>query len=114
MEPKFTRGPWWVDDAPVALLIRTELDGDVDGDTGRHVVVGGQIVAQIEDCERDEANARLIAAAPELYEAAEEARLLIGARNDVLHEAQRQSNINKAWHLLNDALAKARGEQVQA
>jgi hypothetical protein len=32
------------------------------------------------------------------------AKLLIGAKNDNLHEAHRQSNINEAWHVLDEAL----------
>jgi len=31
-----------------------------------------------------------------------DAKMLIGATNDGLTEAQRESNINKAWHILNE------------
>ncbi len=55
------------------------------------------------------ANARLIAAAPELLQAAQEAKILIGARNDTLSEAVQQANINQAWHILNAAIANATG-----
>lgn len=40
-----------------------------------------------------------------LREAAEEAKVLIGARNDQLSEAARQANINAAWHKLDAALS---------
>lgn len=47
---------------------------------------------------------------PELINAAEAAKVLIGARNDNLSEALRQANINEAWHILNRAIAKATGK----
>lgn len=39
-----------------------------------------------------------------LREAMERAKVLIGARNDALSEAARQSNIAEAWHVLDKAL----------
>lgn len=41
-----------------------------------------------------------------LIDAIEGARMLIGARNDNASEAVRQSNVNEAWHVLFDALAR--------
>lgn len=40
-----------------------------------------------------------------LAEAAQEAKVLIGAKNDRLPIAVRESNINQAWHVLDRALA---------
>ena len=40
--------------------------------------------------------------------AAAEAKILIGARNDNLSEAVREGNVNKAWWVLDAAIAKAR------
>lgn len=56
------------------------------------------------------ANACQIAASPDMYDAIERAKELIGARNDNLSEAVRQANIAEAWHTLDAASAKARGE----
>jgi hypothetical protein len=57
--------------------------------------------------ERDTATACLVAAAPDLFAACDAAKVLIGAQNDDLSEAARQSNINEAWHILDAAIAKA-------
>lgn len=65
----FTPGPWEVCDTGAALEIRTALDGDVDGDTGRHFVTGGELIATLFDGRHAEDDAALIAAAPDLYEA---------------------------------------------
>lgn len=42
-----------------------------------------------------------------LIEAAEAARVLIGAKNDDLTEAAKEANINQAWHILNAAIREA-------
>ncbi|SNT20097.1 hypothetical protein [Sphingopyxis indica] len=55
------------------------------------------------------ADGMLITASPDLLEAAKNAKVLIGARNDTLSEAVRQANINEAWHILDRAIAKATG-----
>jgi len=41
-----------------------------------------------------------------MREALERAKVLIGAKNDGLSEAARQSNINEAWHILDAALTQ--------
>ena len=62
--------------------------------------------------DRDEraANAEGIAAVPQLVEAAMQARLLIGegGQKAELSAAQREGNMNQAWHLLDDALRAAK------
>lgn len=40
-----------------------------------------------------------------LVDAAQQAKVLIGAGNDGLSPAAREGNINAAWHKLNEALA---------
>ena len=121
--PQFTPGPWEVAETDEGHEIRmgSFVGGWFNGQRKaphHHVEYTHGIyvdddypTAQDEFAEA-EANARLIAAAPDLYEAVEQARLLIGegGQKDSLSEAQRQSNRNQAWHLLNNALAKARGE----
>ncbi len=39
------------------------------------------------------------------HEALDESKILIGAKNDRLNAAQIESNINRAWHIMNTALA---------
>ena len=95
--PKFTPGPWFVKDDPALMIVARE---------------GCPVVAELCAIERSEgneefANASLIAAAPELYEALESiAEYWNRDRNeDAMHDA--------CWHAVNtaaDALAKARGE----
>lgn len=110
MNARFAPGPWAMkvepqrypecDDADLPAFVRDA--------TGRVIVVVNEEYRHGDY----EADAHLIAAAPDLYEAAEQARLLIGeaGQKDELSEAARQSNRNQAWHLLNLALRKARGE----
>jgi hypothetical protein len=44
--PAWARDVWDVDEDEVdAFSVCTPLDGDVDGDTGRHLTVGGELVA---------------------------------------------------------------------
>lgn len=94
MSVEHTPGPWVIN------------DGWLENEGGPYV--DGQYLSvcmsetRLSDC-------FLIVGAPDLAKAAEEAKILIGARNDNLSEAARQSNINAAWHLLDKALAKATG-----
>lgn len=118
MNAEFTPGPWRVG----ADLCRVHPDWrDEHGNSSKdcfHRNGYAKNIAVIQkedgdwrDVQQAVADARLIAAAPNLYEAADEARILIGAGNDSLPEAMRQSRVNEAWHLLNNALKLARGEQ---
>ena len=58
-----TPGPWEIyqDDESDGLEIRTALDGDVDSDTGQHIVVGGILIAFMGDMLHEDANAAHIA-----------------------------------------------------
>ena len=89
-QPKWTKGPWPI--KPTGDFKRIVIgDGLVDGP-------GGYEVAEVysDDCDRDEAmaNAHLIAAAPDLYAA------LVHAQQNMPHPDQ----------MIDEALAKARGE----
>lgn len=105
-KPKFTPGPWWIDDdnRPGMSWNRNIVHG-----TGENRIC---FMAHSDNKapERDAANAHLIAAAPELYEALE--RLLsllgnyVGWRNTAAAEAEEEAAENAA----HAALAKARGK----
>jgi hypothetical protein len=45
--------------------------------------------------------------AEEIYQGLQEAKMLIGGKNDQLSEAAKESNINAAWHILDRILAVA-------
>jgi len=49
--PEGLNGLEWTEDG---LSLRTSYDGDVDGDTGRHIVVGGEIIVTFSDSEEAE------------------------------------------------------------
>ena len=73
---RFTSLPWESVDSrrgPAYLQIREPYDGDVDGDTGQHIVVGGEHIVTIEDTEHAEEIRELIVEAvnalPTLLEA---------------------------------------------
>ena len=102
-ERKWTPGPWkWADDRDktgliylTGVLIAEHTDGTPWGD------------------DMDRANAHLIAAAPELYEALEEIRDMLWSRPDISDRLRplmgfaEEATNQKA----RAALAKARGEQ---
>ena len=104
-ETKFTRGPW-------AEHGRGGCEcGQIFGPDGNSVIaiVQGPMHLGLDgpDCvpsrQGQQANARLIAAAPELYETLEE----------LVHEVETYGGVDTHWLLLNNAhaaLAKARGE----
>jgi hypothetical protein len=104
--PQFTPGPWRVED---------RLDRPVSGGGGALQVQAAHrgegssyCVASVNLWESPEANARLIAAVPELYEALSEVVTLLEGwhRLNFADEIQQQS-----VRLAKRALAKARGEQ---
>lgn len=101
METKFTPGPWKVE--PV----------NYDGDGGTLVRFNGVCIANVwgvleyrQVDEESSANAHLIAAAPELYEAMEDLLTVLADRKYKGFEARLESHSRIA----RAALAKARGE----
>lgn len=101
MKTKFTPGPWVARNAtlPNSRVIRWVIIAPPDGftvaDTGN---------AEI-DKQQDEANARLIAAAPELLEAAK--LVLMYLETDL---AEADGPVNTCATVLADAIEKATGE----
>lgn len=78
METKYTPGPWWASRSKItgSWSVRTLRDNDAEDsrhvgcDTGAYVCMGvGDHTEQRTSGDTYEANARLIAAAPEMYEA---------------------------------------------
>ena len=90
---KHTPGPWFVDSSRhFDTRIKQKVDDDVT------IVVMGNWQPQFSDEQR--ANAHLIAAAPEMYEALIEARYLL------IKRALQEST---TFGLVNTAIAKAEG-----
>lgn len=100
----FTKGPWHVGQG--------NGTGHIFADAGRMKLLAGgttlhaiaAVVTGFEDRE-DAANASLLAAAPELYEALNNLALMCGALIPV-DNTFAQSVIAEAWHAIN----KARGD----
>ena len=85
-EPKFTKGPWkWQDEEEYGIVVHAE-----------HSPIAMVI------CEEDKANATLIAAAPDMYEA------LCAVKQSSLCESCGDDNCDEC--IINIALRKARGE----
>jgi hypothetical protein len=96
MKPKFTPGPWELgDEAPLTIYAKDgyAVTGIADADESE----GGRP-------EEDVANAHLIAAAPEMYEALDVAA-------DIIHAAELHKTNPKAYAAIVEALKKARGDQ---
>lgn len=122
---KFTPGPWWTDgeysadECGVSVIAARADCGPLPGNPTRGMVA---FVSELlpENADRARANAHLIAAAPELYEALE--RLIkagTDAFNAMSHYAEVNNTTNAVSHNLSGALdfglfqlAKARGEAV--
>jgi hypothetical protein len=98
--PSFTKGPWhlWCDDRDGAFEITAALPDGIS--SGMLVVQRSGMPSRLEMAT---ANARLIAAAPELYEALESV--------DAMFSAPGRINKNAVRDKVRVALAKARGEQ---
>lgn len=111
VETKWTPGPWeWREHAE-----REETHHDIVGPLpiGLNPLLRRYVVADTMNrhhCvspEEDHANAHLIAAAPELYEALEDMMGLVGVQISAGHYEECCARVKKA----QSALAKARGEQ---
>ncbi len=91
--PKHTPGPWHY------------FPDDHDGFEGPSVQSGfGLVVYTLEPGEENEANARLIAAAPDLLAAL---RYMVEAQNTFFDHADRRASLAKA----KEAIAKAEGHE---
>lgn len=101
--PKATALPWEESDGERGpnfyLEIRGPYDGDVNGDTGQHIVVGGEPICSFLDNERDYQDCALVIAAvnslPALIAKAE--------RVDALMDLVRRAQLNVPqyyveWH----------------
>ena len=97
----FTAGPWKVNDYDT---YKNSLHIDADPKNGRPSIA--EVLIMEKGHIEMEANAHLIASAPELLEACKEARKEI-------YEAinKRSNNLSMVWHSLNDAIAKAEGRE---
>lgn len=94
-ETKFTPGPWMVDPRFDRDIQTADAELEI-ACTNEHVLTGGVKP----DAEQQRANARLIAAAPDLYEAA----------YGLLYSSEDVSTYDHFYSALRAALAKARGE----
>ena len=106
-ETKWISGPWHVD--PDLVLRRGYTAISAEDHYGL-----AQVVSRMDDADEDdeytatlEASARLIAAAPELYEALEECKRVLSDLQSTQLEGTRT---RAAWEKARAALAKARGE----
>jgi hypothetical protein len=100
-KPKWTPGPWSVFDADDSLLVRDENDGFIVDAKNGHWNDDGEYAQSSESAP----NARLIATAPELYEA------LADCVEALAHIESIGMRVNPpTLHKARAALAKARGE----
>jgi hypothetical protein len=95
---KHTPRPWHVQGDHGKLWIETNGNDDTIAEVHRRAAKGS-----VYSCKEASANARLIAAAPDLLEA------LVILRSDA-YEACADSSCNGALELADAAIAKARGE----
>ena len=91
-ETKFTKGPW--------LPPKGRVTKFIDARIGRGTLQEVCAVGPTQECSQQEANAYLIAAAPEMY--------------DMLHSIENDANQIPPflWGKIQVVLAKARGEHV--
>jgi hypothetical protein len=99
-ETKFTPGPWRLADHSYTFIISKPGDGYITRDVCR-------MDASTMSAFQQKANAHLIAAAPELYEALEE----LHAQQNGPPLEKYKTRWEKAMRKTEAALAKARGEE---
>ena len=94
-EPKFTKGPWkWQDEEEYGIVVHAE-----------HSPIAMVI------CEEDKANATLIAAAPDMYEALEfQCKNCLG-RYSISKDSNECALYIRGECMIAKALRKARGEK---
>lgn len=97
--PAFTPGPW-----------SPRFHGEMDGTQMWFLHETGKI--GLSACAENEADIRLIAAAPELYEAAETVFAGLNARIDAACASGGSVPVFDGIAALSDALAKARGDAL--
>ncbi len=97
----YTKGPW-----------NKNEDGRLVNDEGRIVTAWGISVGAVYKTEESEANAHLIAAAPDLLEALELLIALPIAVKELQYLDKRigTATENKAWLIARAAISKAKGE----
>ena len=107
-EAKHTPGPWCTGSTNVPQPLYRGVIAIVEYNPDRFVSVW------VDDDERawrvheqSEANARLIAAAPDMLEALEAIRFLLNEDRGYYVSASR---LNELWEMVNKAIAKAKGE----
>ena len=103
MSEKWTKGPWHVE------IGEDENDGDIYVCHPETECDATTIVNFEEPTDEDAANAHLIAAAPDLYEALDTLVAIVGL-TAFKHESQR-AVLQEAVNVAMDALKKSRGEE---
>ena len=101
MQSSFTPGPWAVVEHDHAICIRTESPSKTKYGASRYAAIGGFDRNDSAQLEEARANARLIAAAPELLEALQ----------SVLDNCLDSEGLCAAHAKARAAIAKATGEQ---
>ena len=100
MAPQFTPGPWRAKKASQSSPNILDIEGD-----------GNLLAFTSASCDQSPANARLIAAAPEMFEALGDILSAAEQINDATYGDEDWDELRKARSRSRAALAKARGEQ---
>jgi len=103
---KHTPGPWEVTDLRHSIVVRTESPNKTKYGASRYAAIGGFDRSDPDQLSEALANARLIAAAPDLLEALE---LMLDRFRDT--EGSHGQWEEEATENARAAIAKARGEQ---
>lgn len=104
---KHTPGPWRITRNPADHPMPAQISGQFHPDTGHRGHVCNVFVHEDNRDSTERANARLIAAAPEMLEALNEALFAMGyagANANIKHPQRRQ------WEMARNAIIKALGE----